>query len=296
MLYLVDASVYVFRAYYSIPDTMTDSEGRPVNAVYGFAGFLIDLLRDTGAEHMAVAFDESLTSSYRNEIYPAYKANRESPPEDLDYQFGMCRRLTRALGLVELASDRYEADDIIATLAVRYRMRGVNSVVVTRDKDLAQVLREGETYWDYAGRRRVSYDQVADVFGVRAEQIADFLALAGDSVDNIPGVPGIGAKTAAALLQHFDDLDHIYDGLDAVPDLSIRGAARVRERLDTHRDDAFLARRLTRVHEEVPLELPATELAVSPPDFESLEALFDSAGFGTALRNRARKLGGGASS
>ncbi|MEJ2159475.1 MAG: 5'-3' exonuclease H3TH domain-containing protein, partial [Chromatiales bacterium] len=262
MLYLVDASVYVFRAYYSIPDSMTDRDGRPVNALYGFAGFLIDLLRDARPEHMAVAFDESLTSSYRNEIYPPYKANRELPPQDLEYQFGMCRQLTRALGLVDLASEMYEADDIIATLALQYRERGLNSVIVTRDKDLAQVLRRGDTFWDFAGRRRIAYEQVADVFGVRAEQLADFLALAGDSVDNIPGVPGVGAKTAAALLQRFDDLDAIYAELDQVLEVPVRGAARVRERLAAHRDDAYLARRLTRVHEEVPLDLPSTGLAV----------------------------------
>jgi len=290
VLYLVDASVYVFRAYYSIPDSMTDRDGRPVNALYGFAGFLIDLLRDARPEHMAVAFDESLTSSYRNEIYPPYKANRELPPQDLEYQFGMCRQLTRALGLVDLASEMYEADDIIATLALRYRDRGMNSVIVTRDKDLAQVLRRGDTFWDFAGRRRIAYEQVADVFGVRAEQLADFLALAGDSVDNIPGVPGVGAKTAAALLQRFDDLDAIYAELDQVLEVPVRGAARVRERLAAHRDDAYLARRLTRVHEEVPLDLPSTGLAVGTPDFDALEALFAAADFGTALRRRVRQL------
>ena len=290
MLYLVDASVYVFRAYYSIPDSMTDRDGRPVNALYGFAGFLIDLLRDARPEHMAVAFDESLTSSYRNEIYPPYKANRELPPQELEYQFGMCRQLTRALGLVDLASESYEADDIIATLALRYRDRGMNSVIVTRDKDLAQVLRRGDTFWDFAGRRRIAYEQVADVFGVRAEQLADFLALAGDSVDNIPGVPGVGAKTAAALLQRFDDLDAIYAELDQVLEVPVRGAARVRERLAAHRDDAYLARRLTRVHEEVPLDLPSTGLVVGTPDFDALEALFAAADFGTALRRRVRQL------
>ncbi|PLX54526.1 MAG: hypothetical protein C0629_17240 [Chromatiales bacterium] len=163
-------------------------------------------------------------------------------------------------------------------------------MIVTRDKDLAQVLRRGDTFWDFAGRRRIAYEQVADVFGVRAEQLADFLALAGDSVDNIPGVPGVGAKTAAALLQRFDDLDAIYAELDQVLEVPVRGAARVRERLAAHRDDAYLARRLTRVHEEVPLDLPSTGLAVGTPDFDALEALFAAADFGTALRRRVRQL------
>ena len=189
-----------------------------------------------------------------------------------------------------IAAAGVEADDIIGTISVRMRSCGRNSVIVTRDKDLAQVLRRGDTFWDFAGRRRIAYEQVADVFGVRAEQLADFLALAGDSVDNIPGVPGVGAKTAAALLQRFDDLDAIYAELDQVLEVPVRGAARVRERLAAHRDDAYLARRLTRVHEEVPLDLPSTGLAVGTPDFDALEALFAAADFVTALRRRVRQL------
>ncbi len=191
-LYLVDASVYIFRAWFSMPDSMTDGDGNPINALYGYASFLMDLLEETRAIHIVVAFDESLTTSYRNNIYPEYKANRESPPEDLKAQFEWCREVTRALGVREFASGEYEADDIIGTIADKARSKGMKSVIVTRDKDLSQILRSGDVYWDYAGDRRVTYHEAGEVFGARPERMADFLALTGEAVYNIPGVPGVG--------------------------------------------------------------------------------------------------------
>jgi 5'-3' exonuclease len=293
MLYLVDASVYVFRAYFSIPASMTDPHGRPVNALYGFARFLVELLEEARPELISVAFDESLTTSFRNEIYPAYKANRELPPAELEAQFQRCRVLTRALGLLELASPVYEADDIIATLATRGREAGTPVVVVTRDKDLAQLLRPGDEFWDFAARRRIPYEEIAAKFGVRPERMADYLALTGDAVDNIPGVPGIGPKTAAALLDAFADLEALYADLETVTELPIRGAARVRERLDEHRDTAFLARRLTRLHDAVPLDIDEGALTCGAPDLTALAQVFEESGFGPGLRRRIERLAGG---
>ena len=140
VVHLVDASFFVFRAYYSIPPEMADGEGRPVNALYGFARFLGDLIEREKPEHIAVAFDESLAGSFRNRIYPAYKANREPAPPGLKEQFGRCREFCRLLGLAEFGSAEYEADDIIGTLAKRMRAAGFSSTVVTRDKDLAQLI------------------------------------------------------------------------------------------------------------------------------------------------------------
>ena len=155
MVYLIDASIYVFRAYYSMPADMTDPAGRPVNALYGYARFLGDLLERVRPKHVVVAFDESLTTSFRNEIYPQYKANREQAPEDLAWQFVQCRRVTEALGVTGYASETFEADDIIGTLAHAVREKGKNFVVVTRDKDLTQLRREGDEYWDYASNKRL---------------------------------------------------------------------------------------------------------------------------------------------
>ena len=290
VVYLVDASVYVFRAWYSIPDRMTDGDGRPVNALYGFARFLCDLLEKVRPARIAVAFDASLTRSHRNEIYPAYKANRELPPPELERQFALCREFTRALGVLELADDRYEADDLIGTLLSLERAAGRVGVVVSRDKDLAQLLADGDEYWDYAGDCRYGHGDIAAAFGVSPAQIADFLALAGDSVDNIPGVPGVGRKTAAALLGHFGSLEALYADLDRVAQLPLRGAAGLARRLAAHREAALLARRLTGIVCDVPLACDREALARTVPDLESLDRICDSAGFGSGLRLQARRL------
>ena len=176
-------------------------DGNATHALYGFARFLSDLLEQVRPERIGVAFDLSLRSatSFRNGIYPAYKANRESPPADLERQFALCREFCRHMGLAEFASAEYEADDIIGTLAARSRAAGLRNVLVTRDKDLSQLIRDGDVFWDYSGNTRYHYHDIGPRFGVAPELIADFLALTGDSVDNIPGVPGVGRKTAAEL-------------------------------------------------------------------------------------------------
>lgn len=288
-VYLVDASVWIFRAYYSISPAMTGPGGQPVNAFYGFARFLLDLLEQVRPRHIAVAFDESLTTSYRNEIYPAYKANRELPPEDLEAQFVLCRRLVDAMGITGLASDRYEADDIIGTLARLQREQGRPCVVVTRDKDLAQVLRPGDEFWDYAARKRYGYEDIAGAFGVLPERMADFLALTGDAVDNIPGVPGVGKKTAEVLLREFESLDHLYRELERVPGLALRGAASVARKLAENKEAAMLARRLTVIAGDMPLEHVSVDR--TGPLEDKLGSLLDEAGLGGRLRRRALALG-----
>jgi 5'-3' exonuclease len=244
-VYLVDASIYIFRAYYSVPDTLENADGQLINALHGFAGFLAGFLDEVKPEHLAVVFDESLTSSFRNEIYPPYKANRETPPEELKRQFVFCRRLVESLGLAAFSSDRYEADDLIGTLATRLRVHDFSVVILSADKDLAQLLVQGDMQWDYARNRKHHYEKVPDWLGVQAGQVADWLALTGDTVDNIPGIPGIGPKTAAALLVEFGSLENIFNGLERVADLKLRGAKRVQNLLTEHREAALLARQLT---------------------------------------------------
>jgi DNA polymerase-1 len=289
LIYLVDASVYVFRAYHSLPAQMVDRDGHPAHAVFGFARMLGDLLERARPRFVAVAFDRSLTTCWRNRIYPPYKAHRDPPPVDLELQFERCIELCRALGVPALWSDEYEADDIIGTLATRMREEGVRATVITRDKDLAQVIREGDVYWDF-GRNPYSYHDVARNFGVAPERFADYLALVGDAVDNIPGVPGIGPKTAAALMTEFASLEDLYDNLDRVLTLKVRGAATLIARLREHREVAFLARQLTAVACNVPLSVTPDGLRRRLPDLAATTRLYDQQNFGPYLRRQAERL------
>ncbi len=290
MQYLIDASVYVFRAYYSMPDDMVDDDGNPINALYGYCRFIGDFMEQVKPERIAVLFDESLRSSFRSEIYPEYKANRDPAPPELKRQFEQCRSFTEALGLMNCGHPRYEADDLIGTLVYSGRAEGIPSTIVTRDKDLAQLLTKDDIFWDFAGKGKIKYDDVPEVFGVWPEQIADFLALAGDAVDNIKGVPGVGKKTATALLQHYGSLDKIYASLDTVHEVSVRGAKNLGEKLGAHKDAADLARKLTGIACDAPLEQPKTGLKPTAPDLGAINALYDQAGIGTALRRQAERV------
>jgi len=237
-----------------------------------------------------VLFDESLSKSFRTEIYPEYKANRDPAPEDLKRQFGQCRRFVRGLGVMECASPRYEADDLIGTLVEHGRKQGRPSTIVSRDKDLTQLLTQEDVFWDFAGKGKLRYEQIPGSFGVWPEQIADFLALAGDAVDNIKGVPGVGKKTATVLLQHFGSLEKIYDNLDRVHEVNVRGAKTLGTKLETHRDDAMLARQLTGIACDAPIDDAEAAMQPSAPKLGEINALFDEAGIGTALRRQAERV------
>jgi len=289
-VYLVDASVYLFRAWFSMPDEFVNRAGEPTNAVYGFSGFLCSLLEQTAAEHVAIAFDESLASSYRNEIYPEYKANRDPAPAELKRQFGWARAVAEAMGLQCYVDGRYEADDLIGTLAEYWRAQGHPICIVTADKDLAQLVGEGDHWWDFSRNQKLNARQLTQKFGVTPQQMADYLALTGDAVDNIPGVPGIGPKSAAALLGHFGDLDSLYQRLDEVPALAIRGAKSIHRKLAENREAAHLARRLTVIETAVESALAAPELARSAVDADRLNQLFDELDFGGMLRQRCLRV------
>jgi DNA polymerase I len=286
-LYLVDASLYVFRAWHSMPDEFHDDEGHPVNAVHGFARFLLELIERESPSHIAVAFDEALESSFRNDYYPAYKANRDPAPESLKRQFACCQRLARALGLTVLSHSRYEADDLIGTLLTRQRALGYRCVIVSADKDLSQLLGPQDQQWDYARQQRWGAEGVRDRHGVEAHQIADYLGLAGDAVDNIPGVPGIGPKTAAALLAHFGSLDAVLARVEEVPFLRLRGAAQHAARLREHREQALLSRRLATIALDAPLPDDLADAQRRSADRVDLEDLLERWRFGPMTRRRA---------
>lgn len=287
---LVDASIYVFRAWHSVPPTMHDRDGHPVNAVYGFLGFLLRWLEAARPSHAALAFDQSLTSSFRNGIYAPYKANRSLPPAELERQFAYCAALAEALGLPMLSSAVYEADDLIGSAARVLRGQGARITVLTADKDLMQVLEnEHDSCWDFARDTRCARDEVPLKFGVASHQIADFLALTGDPVDNIPGIPGIGAKSAALLLSQFGTLENLLARAHEVPYLRIRGAAAMAARLIRHADVARLARRLTEVHCSVAVPGDPAAYRVGPGDPARATEVLDQLKFGPLTRSRVRK-------
>jgi 5'-3' exonuclease len=286
---LIDASLYIFRAYHSLPPDWRDPEGWPTHAAQGFASFLMQVLEQLRPQSVAVCFDEALGTGFRSEIYPAYKANREPPDEALLRQFAHCRAIARGLGLVALAHQRYEADDLIGSLVTKVRASGLRSLVLSADKDLTQLLRDGDEQWDFGRDRRYDPDAVEARFGVRPEQMADLLALAGDPIDNIPGIHGVGQLTAAKLLRHFGSLDALFERVDEVAHLRIRGARALHVRLREQREQALLSRRLTAIECAAPV--PDThELRAGKPDLIALNQLFDQLGFGPFLRRRAAAI------
>lgn len=289
-LHLVDASMYVFRAWHSMPDEFRDADGWPANAVHGFARFLLELLDRTRPQHIAIAFDEALDSCFRNALYPAYKANRDRAPDELKRQFAHCKALCIALGFSVLGHNDYEADDLIGSALVRQRAHGFRSVIVSADKDLSQLLGEHDEQWDYARDQRWSASGVKARHGVHAHQIADYLALTGDAVDNIPGVPGVGAKTAAVLLAHFGSLDALLARIDEVPFLRLRGAAGIAVKLREHREQALLWRQLTTIALNAPLD--DGHFVRGDADAAMLATLCEALRFGPMTRRRLHAAAG----
>lgn len=291
-LYLVDASLYVFRAWHSMPDQFHDADGWPTNAVHGFARFLLELLEQERPQHIAIAFDEALDSCFRNKLYPAYKANRDPAPEELKRQFTHCKALCAALGLNVLAHGEYEADDLIGSALHSARPRGFRGVIVSADKDMSQLLMEADEQWDFARGQRWGMAGVKAKHGVEAAQIADYLALTGDAVDNIPGVTGIGAKSAAILLAHFGSLDTLLTRIDEVAFLRLRGAAQMAVRLREQREHALLWRQLATIALDAPVDGAEPDFVRAGVDAGMLEALSESLRFGPMTRRRLQAAAG----
>ncbi|WP_226664507.1 DNA polymerase I [Alteriqipengyuania lutimaris] len=284
-LYLVDGSAYIFRAYHRLPP-LTNPEGTPVGAVYGYTTMLWKLAEDLdkaeGPTHLAVVLDKS-SQSFRNEIYDQYKANRPDPPEDLVPQFPLIRDATRAFSLPMIEEPGVEADDMIASYARAAAAQGWDVTIVSSDKDLMQLVGTSEQggtidMLDTMKSARIGPDEVAEKFGVPPELVGDVLALMGDSVDNIPGIFGVGPKTATKLIQ---DHGSLTAALDAAPEMK---KSKLKERLLEHRADAELSRILVTLKEdcELPIAIDDMKLGKIPP--EPLAAFLTQHGFGSLLR------------
>ena len=246
--YLIDSSIYIFRAWHIYDESITDSQGNPSNAVFGFCDFLYQLIRQKKPEFIACAFDSSQKESYRKELYPQYKANRDPAPEELKVQFRHCRDFCQALGIANFTSERYEADDIIGSLAHRLREQGMAITIVSADKDLAQlVLGEEDAWWDFARGKVLNHKGIEQHFGVRPDQIADMLALTGDKIDNIPGIPGVGATTASRILKKYSTVEEVMENVEQITEMKFRGSSRVQALIKTHKEILPLSKLLTTI-------------------------------------------------
>lgn len=280
-VFLIDGSSYIFRAYHALPPLNRKSDGLQLNAVFGFCNMLWKLLRDMKPEerptHLAVVFDRS-EKTFRNDIYPAYKANRPDAPEDLVPQFPLIREAVAAFELPSLEQIGYEADDLIATYAREAAARGATVTIVTSDKDLMQLVNDRVELYDTMKDRRIRAAEVAERFGVAPDKVVEVQALAGDSVDNVPGVPGIGVKTAAQLINDYGDLETLLARAAEIKQ------PKRREALIANAEQARLSRRLVRLDDHVPLAVPLDELAVHEPDSKRLVAFLKAMEFNTLTR------------
>ncbi|MFC4624719.1 DNA polymerase I [Daeguia caeni] len=284
-LFLVDGSGYIFRAYHALPPLTRKSDGLPVGAVSGFCNMLWKLLKDARntdvgvvPTHFAVIFDYS-SKTFRNEIYPEYKANRTAPPEDLVPQFGLIRQATRAFNLPCIEKEGFEADDLIATYAHLAEQAGADVTIVSSDKDLMQLVTQKVSMYDGMKDKQISIPEVIEKWGVPPEKMIDLQSLTGDSTDNIPGIPGIGPKTAAQLLEEFGDLDTL-----------LARAAEIkqnkrRENIIAHADQARIARQLVTLRKDVPLDVDLDGLVLEPQDGPKLISFLKAMEF-TSLTRR----------
>jgi len=280
-LYLVDGSGYMFRAFHAIPP-LNNSRGLPTNATFGFIRMLLKLLKDAHPSHIAMVFDPP-GKTFRDDLFQDYKANRIAMPSDLAVQIPYIHRAVDALRIRRLVIEGFEADDVIGTLAVRAARERFDSVIVTGDKDFKQLVEPHVTLLDTMNDKRTTVREVREQFGVGPEAVVDIMALMGDAIDNVKGLPGVGPKTACALIQHYGSLEAMFAGLDRIEETNIRGAKKLRTLITEHRGDVELARKLVRIDTDVALQLAPDALVWPGWDEKELADLMRELEFNTML-------------
>ena len=270
-LILVDGSAYIFRAFHALPP-MNRKDGTPVNAVFGFTSMVMKLMEDLAPDYAIVVLDQARLT-FRNDIYSEYKANRSEPPEELIPQFALIREATRALNLPVAEMEGFEADDLIATYARLGAEQGMEVVIVSSDKDLMQLVRPGVTMLDPMKQKRIARDEVLERFFVPPEKVVDVQALAGDSTDNVPGVPGIGVKTAAELINAYGSLEDLLARAGEIKQ------PKRRENLINHADMARLSLQLVQLRDDAPLPVELGETGFNPPEATTLRAFLEEQDF-----------------
>ncbi|MBM0403655.1 DNA polymerase I [Serratia sp. 4542] len=271
-LILVDGSSYLYRAYHAFPP-LTNSAGEPTGAMYGVLNMLRSLLLQYQPSHVAVVFDAK-GKTFRDELFAEYKSHRPPMPDDLRAQIEPLHSMVKAMGLPLLVTPGVEADDVIGTLALEAEKAGHAVLISTGDKDMAQLVTPNVTLINTMNNTILGPQEVCDKYGIPPELIIDFLALMGDSSDNIPGVPGVGEKTAQALLQGIGGLDALYGNLESIATLSFRGAKTMAAKLEQNKEVAYLSYKLATIKTDVELDLTCAELTVSEPDVDTLQQLF----------------------
>src|SRR5450432_2344768 len=276
VLYIVDLSSYVLRAYHAIAELKSPS-GEPTHAVHGTVSMLERLVRQCRPALLAIAMDSG-RATFRKEIYDAYKANRPPSPADLRQQMARCEQIVRAFNIPIFKQDGVEADDLIASAVQRATEHQLKVVIVAADKDLMQLVSDRVVMWDTMRDRVFGVPEVEERFGIRVDQLRDYLALTGDSSDNIPGVPSVGPKTAKELLVEFGTLDGIYAGIEQVKKKGLR------DKLVEHREQAFLSQRLVTLKADCPVLLDLETLRYGGRDIPVLKALYAELGFQRQLQ------------
>ena len=287
-LHLIDGSAFIFRAFHALPPLTRKSDGMPIGAVSGFCNMIFKMVEDNSGPdaptHVAVVFDKG-SHTFRNDMYDLYKANRDEMPEDLRPQIPLTRQATEAFNIACKELEGYEADDIIATLACQARDAGGRVTIISSDKDLMQLVGGGVEMLDAMKNRRIDSDGVVEKFGVGPERVVDVQALAGDSVDNVPGAPGIGIKTAALLINEYGDLESLLDRAEEIKQ------PKRRQTLIDHREQIELSKRLVQLDCETPLDFTLDDLEVKDPESETLMAFLAEMEFRTLTKRIADKLG-----
>lgn len=287
-IFLVDGSGYIFRAYYAVPQNLTNPEGVPVGAVLGFCNMMVKLLKDLQAPYVAVVFDAA-RKNFRYDLYADYKANRDETPPDLIPQFGLIREATKAFGIPALELEGFEADDLIAAYAREALAQGKKVTIVGSDKDLMQLMREGVRMYEPIKGRYLTLDDVRDKFGVMPDKVTDVQALVGDSSDNVPGVPGIGVKTAAQLIGEYGDLETLLARVDEIKQ------PKRREALTTHAAMARLSKQLVTLRDDMPLPMSIEDLHTHDLNTPELAGFLSSQGFRSVLTRLGQSVTAGSS-
>jgi 5'-3' exonuclease len=274
-VYVIDAMNYIFRAYHALPDSIVSPSGMLTNAIHGYLRTLLRIIKERKPEYMAAAFEGD--TSFRNTIFASYKANRKQPPENLEAQFEYCRKITEAIGVACFEADEYEADDVIGTIAARMSMLGHPVNIVTGDKDMSQLVSENVRVYDMAKEHWLDESAVRQKFGVAPGQIPDLLALHGDHIDNIPGVSGVGEKTARQILAVCRSVEELASP-ESWPKLSFRGRDEILKRIRDNIEAVRISRKLATICCEAPIEVSAEVLRYRRGDSRLLHPLCEKLG------------------